>query len=184
MTKLRKQKNQPLVLFHPTPYSSDYYKDFIQIIAADRHVIAIDTPGYGDSAPPPEPLSLPDYASALATALEALGYGDDGRKVDMLGFHTGALIAAELAATRPDLTRRIILPGLPYFTGDAQKKMYEENARPEPVKEDGSHLGKKWDFADLRHERRFVCGARAGAFLRLHAMLSQLLVGLSRCVHL
>ena len=137
----------PLVLFHPTPYSSDYYKDFITIMAADRPVIAIDTPGYGDSAPPPEPLSLPDYASAIAAALEALGYGNDEGKVDMLGFHTGALIAAELAASRPDLARKIVLPGLPYFTGDAQKKMYEENAQPEVIKEDGGHLDKKWEFA-------------------------------------
>ncbi|WP_109355258.1 alpha/beta fold hydrolase [Sphingorhabdus sp. EL138] len=138
----------PLVLFHPTPYSSDYFLKFMRRMASDRTVIAIDTPGYGDSDRPKELQSINGYAGSAATVLKAMGYGGKkGQPVDLLGYHTGTLIAAELAIQHPGLVRRLVLPGLPFFTGAERKKAYQANAKPEQVASDGSHLAKKWDFA-------------------------------------
>ena len=54
-------------------------------------------------------------AGAAADTLEALGYGADGEgAVDVIGYHTGTFIAAELAIVRPDLVRRLVLPGIPF----------------------------------------------------------------------
>lgn len=137
----------PLVLFHPAPYSGDFFAAFMRLMAVDRVVIALDTPGYGDSARPPEPQTIPAYTSAVAAALEALGYGD-GAAVDVLGYHTGGLIAVELAASRPEMVRRLVLPGLPFYMGEARQKAYEENVKPLTIDKSGAHLEGKWAFAN------------------------------------
>lgn len=136
----------PFVLFHPTPASGDYYLEFMQRIAADRIVMAIDTPGYGDSTRPKSLPSIEQYAAAAAVALEGLGYGTGtSAKVDVLGYHTGGLIAVELARSRPDMVRRLVLPGLPFVVGEERKQNYDDNAVPkrEPMR-DGSHLADVW----------------------------------------
>ncbi len=136
----------PLILFHSTPYSSDYYLPFIPHIATDRTVIAMDTPGFGASARPPEMPTIADYAAAGAAALDALGYID--RPVDAMGYHTGTFIAAELAAAYPDKVRRLVLPGVPFYLGDARQATLERTTVPDEIKADGSHLGPKWEFVE------------------------------------
>lgn len=143
----------PLVLFHPTPYSGDYFHSFMKVMATDRTVIAIDTPGYGDSDRPSALPSIGDYARSAAAALDALGIaGNPEQKIDVLGYHTGGLIAAELAVIRPGLVRRLALPGLPFYTGKARTEAYARNAKPEPVKADGSHLLDRWEFTTAATE--------------------------------
>lgn len=143
-----KAQHLPLVLFHPTPYSSDYFLKFMRLMATDRTVIAIDTPGYGDSDRPMTLQPIDGYAESAAAVLTAMGYGGEkGLAVDLLGYHTGTLIATEMAIRHPAMVRRLVLPGLPFFTGEARQKAYQDNAKPEPVMPDGSHLAKKWNFA-------------------------------------
>lgn len=138
----------PLVLFHPSPYSSDYFVPFMHRLAKDRMVIAIDTPGYGDSDRPPAPATIAEYAASAREALEGLGFSSSGDKqIDVLGYHTGGLIATELAIMEPALVRRLVLPGLPFFVGEERRKTYEENVKPETLHEDGEHLAAKWEFA-------------------------------------
>ena len=138
----------PLVLFHPTPYSGDYFAALMENMGKDRVVIAIDTPGYGDSDSPSTLPTIRDYAESAEAVLDALGYGkDSGMMIDVLGYHTGCLIAAELALIRPDMVRRLVLPGLPFYTGDARTAAYAENAKPDEIASDGSHLRAKWDFS-------------------------------------
>ena len=138
----------PLILFHASPYSGHYFLPFIDEMASDRMVIAIDTPGYGDSAPPPEPLTIAEYANAAIEAIAALDEGLlNGAAVDILGYHTGALIAAEVAIESPDKVRRLVLPGVPYLTGKERKEAYKKYVKPEALSEDGTHLADKWAFA-------------------------------------
>lgn len=139
----------PLILFHPTPYSSRFYDSFAPEMAHDRVVISLDTPGYGDSDAPPEPQDIAGYASALFEALTALGYGKDNRLVDVFGYHTGCLIAAEIAASHPGTVRKLVLPGIPHYVGAAQQNAYAENAKPTPIAPDGAHLLPIWEFAAL-----------------------------------
>ena len=138
----------PLILFHASPYSGHYFLPFIDEMAADRTVIAIDTPGYGDSASPPEPLTIAEYANAAIEAIEVLDQGVlNGVVVDILGYHTGALIAAEVAIEHPEKVRRLVLPGVPFLTGNERKEAYKKYVKPEALLEDGTHLADKWAFA-------------------------------------
>lgn len=137
----------PLMCFHPTALSGDFYRDYMLEMSADRRVMAMDTPGYGRSDPPPEPQPMEELAGAAADTLDALGYGADGRgAVDVIGYHTGAFIAAELAILRPDLVRRLVLPGIPFRVGKERKALYEQYARPRALAEDGSNVMEVWRF--------------------------------------
>ena len=139
--------NTPLMCFHPTAVSGDFYRDFMLEMSKDRRVMAMDTPGYGRSDPPPEPQPMIELAGTAADALDALGYGANGQgAVDVIGYHTGTFIAAELAVIRPDLVRRLVLPGIPYNVGEKRKEMYEQYARRKELTEDGSNAMEVWRF--------------------------------------
>lgn len=103
----------PLACFHYSPGSGRLYDPLLPYLARDRMVMAFDTPGYGNSDPPPAQPYIPDYARALAGAIEGLAGSD---KVDVFGQLTGSLIAVEMAVSRPDLVRRIVLSRAPVFT--------------------------------------------------------------------
>lgn len=137
----------PLVLFHPTAMSGNYYRIFIPEIGQFRPVIALDTPGYGESDPPPEPATIESLAAALIVALEALGFEGKSTRIDVLGVHTGTLVAAEVALQRPDLVRRVILSGIPLFEGkerqERRTQLVENYATLD--KHDASHIQRFWD---------------------------------------
>jgi pimeloyl-ACP methyl ester carboxylesterase len=137
----------PLMCFHPTAVSGDFFRDFMLEIGKDRLALAMDTPGYGNSDRPPSPQPMHELAGAAADALDALGFGKNGRgAVDMIGYHTGVYIATELAILRPDLVRRLVLPGISYYVGEERTFEYAKNAKPKEAKEDGSHVLDLWKF--------------------------------------
>ena len=104
-----------LVCLHPTPSTGLFYREFQQAMARDRRVICPDATGFGMSYRPERVLSLAEYATDLGLVLSELGFGANGGAVDLLGFHTGAFVACELAVLEPDLVRRLVLPGMPFF---------------------------------------------------------------------
>ena len=63
---------------------------------------------------------LSQYADALAETIEAGGE----TRVGLLGYHTGALVALQIAADRPDLVRRLVLIGIPYFPGSEEREAW------------------------------------------------------------
>ena len=136
----------PLVCFAPSASSGEYFKDFMLEMGRDRTVIAIDTPGFGLSDSPPEPVSIRDLALAAGDALDALGYGKSG-KVAVVGWRTGGWIAAELAIERPDLVRRVVFPNVPNISIAMRGQLYEDLVQPittdEAAKE---HVMKQWDY--------------------------------------
>ena len=66
----------PLVLLHASPRCSAMYEPWMQQLADQFHVLAVDTPGYGGSDPlPMPPASLADYVAPLHHLLsEVIGH--------------------------------------------------------------------------------------------------------------
>jgi pimeloyl-ACP methyl ester carboxylesterase len=150
----RRSGRTPVMCFHPNPLSSDFYGDFMLELGRDREMFAMDTPGYGNSARPPAPPSMADLAGSAADALDRLGFGRRGRgPVDLVGYHTGCLIAVELAVTRPDLVRRLVLPGIPFYTAVERPAQLSKYSHDLDVREDGSHLAGVWKFWVTDRER-------------------------------
>lgn len=102
-----------LVLLHQNPSSSQEYQRLAQAMGSDRRVIAFDTPGSGMSDWPPAPEPIDRLAGAFADGLDNLGFGKHA-KIDVFGYHTGTLLAAELAVSRTNLVRRVVLSGIPF----------------------------------------------------------------------
>jgi pimeloyl-ACP methyl ester carboxylesterase len=162
----------PLVCFHPTPYSGAFFREFQTLMAVDRIVLCPDTPGFGGSDGPPAPATMTDYGLAVADALRALGYGTGGRgALDALGFHTGCLIATEVAIEAPDLVRRLVLPGMPYYRGAEQREKLERYHVEKPYYEDPSALARVWQ------ERHAAQGAKVATERLLELLGEELRAG-------
>ncbi len=71
----------------------------------DLGTIAYDAPGCGDSDAARGPLSVRDQARVAADVVRALGV----RRVDVLGFSFGGMVAQQLAHDAPDRVRRLVL---------------------------------------------------------------------------
>lgn len=140
---------RPVVLLHQNPSTSFEYEMLIRALAADRRVLAFDTPGYGGSDGPSEPLSMEGYASAMADSLEALGLGPQA-PFDLYGFHTGSLLAIEMALARPDAVRQIALTGIPMRSPAERAENLRKARQPFVLDEQGTAaLGlarQLWDY--------------------------------------
>jgi pimeloyl-ACP methyl ester carboxylesterase len=131
----------PLLLLHQSPLSSRQFDPaYGLLIAADRHVLAIDMPGFGQSDPLPEPRRLEDYAATALAALDAFGW----RAADVVGHHTGAVVGAVLAAAAPDRVRRLVLNGFPLLSPEERRFFENFHFGPPEPQADGSHLLDAW----------------------------------------
>ncbi len=72
-------------------------------LAQDRQVVAVDSPGHGESDLPRSEAdaTIMNYARSAWAAVDAFGLIESGGQVDLLGHHTGAKIATEMAWQRP-----------------------------------------------------------------------------------
>lgn len=144
----RQAQRTPMVCLAPNPASGNYFRLFMGELGRDRVMIAPDYPGLGQSDPVDDVMDIAGYASVMAATLEGLGYGSDGKgAVDVCGYHTGAYVAQELAILRPDLVRRVLLLGIPFYEGQERREMYEKNVVELPVTEDFAQLEGSWSFA-------------------------------------
>ncbi|MGW6600031.1 alpha/beta fold hydrolase [Streptomyces sp. NPDC055036] len=85
------------------------------LMRTSEHCLAIDLPGFGRSAPPPDgKVTVERQAAAVIGHLEQTGH----RRVHLVGNSLGGLVALRIAAQRPDLVRTLtlispVLPALP-----------------------------------------------------------------------
>ncbi len=113
----------------------------LKLMGMDRSVYAPDLPGYGHSDAPPARPAIADYASAIGDFCTMMRF----RQMDVLGYQTGALVAAELALALPAVVRRVVLM--------ACRCRMRPNARafrraPWPLRAEvaeGSHLQVEWN---------------------------------------
>ncbi len=141
-------RHTPVVCLAPNPTAGRYFRLFMAELGRDRIMHAPDYPGLGQSDPPPRPMDMAGYAEAMAETLDALGYGPgDQGKVDLCGYHTGAMVAIELAVRRPDLVRSLILAGIPFYDEADRKIQYEKNVVPKALQDDFDSLRGSWEFA-------------------------------------
>lgn len=96
----------PVLLLHQTPRSWDEYRDVLPLLGRHFRAIAMDTPAFGDSAkPPPAHDSIERWAEAALSLADALGL----QRLAVVGHHTGAAIAIELAAAFPTRVSAAVL---------------------------------------------------------------------------
>lgn len=132
----------PLWCLHATAYCGRTFGGVQQALTGRRRTVAPDTPGYGASDRPDSPWDIEHYAEAIGEAIVAAGEGP----VDLFGYHTGAFLATELAAQRPELVRRLVLVGIPFFEGEARAERRATLGRPHRLDEDLDQFDERWRF--------------------------------------
>ena len=104
------EEGTPLLCLHSIPHSGRVFVPFLAVFGAGRSVFAPDLPGFGNSDPPPSRAGVAEHAAAIGDFLDAMRL----RQIDLLGHRFGALVAAELAATRPTQVKRLVMASPPY----------------------------------------------------------------------
>lgn len=133
----------PLICLHQSPKSSREFIAFMQEAADDRLVIAVDSPGHGESDIPPQQIYIEGYAKAIWQALDALGIT---ARVDLLGHHTGAKVACEMAYQRPARVKAIIMISALILTED-ERENFKSQFKPIPLDEAGTRFSHMWSQA-------------------------------------
>jgi pimeloyl-ACP methyl ester carboxylesterase len=145
-----------LVCFHQSPKSGWDYEPLMATLARDRVVLAPDTPGYGGSDAPPAPTTIEDYAAVLRAFVEDLQAKGEipSGPVDVLGYHTGAVICTELGRSWPEGVRRICLLGLAaYDDAERAKRLAAIDRFPVP-QADGSNITALWTLVETLNDPR------------------------------
>jgi len=101
----------PLMCLHASPLSGIVYEHWLAEMGKDRFAVAPDTPGYGGSDTPDEPPLIGDLADAMIRFMDSIGL----ETVDVMGYHTGSLISADLAARYPKRIRKVVMISAPIF---------------------------------------------------------------------
>ncbi|MGI9237384.1 MAG: alpha/beta fold hydrolase [Woeseiaceae bacterium] len=132
----------PIVCLHMSPKSGKSYRDVLPYLADNRVALAPDYPGHGESdLPPAEPeVSLEDFAACAWAVVDALA----GSPVHVLGYHTGSMVAVEMAMQRPAEVNSITCISAPVFTDEEQARLNSDYA-PIPIDEDGTRFRIMWE---------------------------------------
>jgi len=142
-----------IVFLHKSASSSSSWEKLMLHYAGQGFsCYALDMPGFGGSFDPtPEQESEIDrtgtewFAAVFMTALDRLGVTK--HRFHIIGHHSGASLATQIAARHPDLLKSICQIGATTIGYDERQRMREIFLIPfnEPVP-DGTHLQKTWDY--------------------------------------
>ncbi len=138
----------PLLLLGEAPRSHRFFRRFQPLLAPHAHVLAVDTPGFGNSHALPSPTTVPAVAGCLVDFIDTLGF----EQVDIFGMHTGDKLAAALAANWPGRVRRLVLAGYTHslipereIRDAALRPFFAHYHAPKYApSQDGSHLVREW----------------------------------------
>jgi pimeloyl-ACP methyl ester carboxylesterase len=98
----------PIVFIHKTVSTYRMWLPVMQAMPGHAPMVALETPGFGESFDPAAPVPIEHYADWLAEAIQALGI----TSCHLVGHHTGAVIALALADRHPTLVTTLSLIGM------------------------------------------------------------------------
>ncbi|MEY2919244.1 MAG: hypothetical protein RL261_549, partial [Pseudomonadota bacterium] len=106
----------PLLCVTPPTMTGRAFRPVLRDLGRDRSVYAPDLPGSGESDAPESSPVVADHAAAFADLIDSLRL----KQVDVIGYQSGSLAAVELALSKPEQVRRLILIGVPSSDGNYQ----------------------------------------------------------------
>jgi len=141
-----------IFLLHETPLSGFTFVPSLCRLSEHFRVIAVDTPGYGNSTPPIVPLSLEEYAQILSETVLAFGFS----RVALAGVHTGAALCLEiLRLTAAEIIVGVVLSGVPLMAPALRTSLRElvaaraNRADPETILKAWYERAIRWKSAPL-----------------------------------
>jgi len=138
--ELRGGDHRPVICLHMVPKSSRSFAQLLPALAQDRPVFAPDLPSHGASDPLAEPASIEGYAHWLWMFIDALALP---QPLDLVGYHTGSMVAVAAARQRPQSVGKIINISAPAFSS-AELAGMREYFQPIPLDEGGTRFTVMW----------------------------------------
>ncbi|MEM3112294.1 MAG: alpha/beta hydrolase [Candidatus Anstonellales archaeon] len=157
-------KGEPVIFIHQSWWNNFEFEKVIPLVAKKFQVFSPDTLGFGFSPPAPWDWEFRDFCDSFIQFMDALGI----KKASFVGQHTGALIAADLAARYPKRVDKVVFGGLAIYEEKLRKEKYMrrrmlgwnwgpyvKSIKPGDVigyevgilqkKDDGTHLLEMWN---------------------------------------
>ncbi|MEO9633303.1 MAG: alpha/beta hydrolase [Parasphingorhabdus sp.] len=135
--------SQPdLYCLHPAPFSGLAFTTIMPFLAQDRRVIAPDFPGHGGSDIFTAKPSVAEYAEAMRAVVADQSHT---APIDIIGFHTGNLVAVEMACETASSIRKLALVDIPAFDPEDRAKFLSSAAQPFAITPELHCLEAPWD---------------------------------------
>ena len=133
----------PVICLHQTPRSYDEFAELMPLVGPHHRIIAMDMYGFGQSAKPEGPQTIEQYASGALHLADALGL----ERFAVMGHHTGAVVAVEVAAAAPERVAAVVLSSPAYTGREFRAAQADGPAASTPPRwtSEGGHLATWWD---------------------------------------
>jgi len=139
----------PLVLLHPGPTASHSIVPLLERLGEQRHVIAPDLMGMGDSdGPAADNPDMGYFAEAVLRFLDARG---GFARFDLWGSMTGAHCSIEIALRKPERVNRLYIELVQFYGPDMRKMMQNGHAPKATLDHYGSQVNLMWNLARDQH---------------------------------
>jgi pimeloyl-ACP methyl ester carboxylesterase len=134
------EEGTPVLGLHHCPMTGAAFGPLLPLLGRSRSVYAPDLPGFGSSDTPRPRPSIEDYAAAIGDFCDTMRF----RQIDVVGYQSGSLVAAELALARSGSVRRVVLIGAP-VASEVEREAFRRAPWPVPPAVNGSHLAVEWE---------------------------------------
>lgn len=114
-----------VVLVHGVGLDHAMWVPVAELLAKDRHVVAYDLLGHGETEDPPGPRRLDDFVDQLMAVLDAIAEPS----VDVVGSSLGALIALHAAGTNCHRIRSLVLANMVFGRTESERAAVGERLR-------------------------------------------------------
>ncbi|MEM8985027.1 MAG: alpha/beta hydrolase [Pseudomonadota bacterium] len=158
----RQTGRAPLLCLHMFPQSSRGLAAFAAAMGEHTEVIAIDTPGYGESSAPPADATATDYASAVWDVADGLSL----TSVDLFGIHAGSKLAVAATCQRPDVVGRLVLSSAAAMT-DSEVNALRRAFSPLPLDTEGTRYQRLWESLVTQCDHSKGLGVLAETFAEI-----------------
>lgn len=138
-----------LYCFSPAPFGSIAYSNLLPHLANARGVVAPDYPGQGGSDGDDVTPSIESYAASMVATIHDVS---KTAPISVMGFHSGCLVAVEVALTLPDQVEQVVLVDVPAFDPETRAKYLPMVGAPFEPSTDLQSVAKSWDMAVAKRQ--------------------------------
>jgi len=149
-----------LIMFHQSPLSSRNYQAILPFLGENYRVIAIDTPGFGQSDLPATEWEVDDYAMLAPMVADKLGI----QKFYLFGRATGAVFAFAAGLNFGNRINKLVLHGMQVYTQNERESRLASFAPPYVINDDGSHFD--WIWSRIHSEYPWINAEMATNFAK------------------
>lgn len=137
---------EPIVFLHQNTSSSSMFQNVLVRLEKTHRVIAFDLPGFGGSYDPVEQFTDISYLTdSTMEAIDSL----DIKDFHVCGQHTGASMAAEMAARFPERVKSVIMIG-PLQLTQEERDLYREEFKGSAAPDlEANYLTKTWEYLSM-----------------------------------